>query len=153
MAFREQENWICNAVFGTWVFTHPQITTEAVRSRTQCSWKVQVTSVASEVLCFPYVIKKTRSPSNEVNTNGDASSSIQPLFWAVDTFNLSNSVIVLSVSGVASMEINRRHFFWSNLCICYLFILSVSLLVQLISKHKKINYFWESNHEIKGQTF
>jgi len=30
-------------------------------------------------------------------------------------FALSNSVIVLIVSVVVSMEINRMHYFWSNL--------------------------------------
>ena len=33
---------------------------------------------------------------------------------------LSNSVIVLFVSVVVSVEICRRHYFWSNLCILVL---------------------------------
>ena len=33
-------------------------------------------------------------------------------------FALSNNVIVLVATVVVSMEINRRHYFWSNPCIC-----------------------------------
>lgn len=112
MAFRGQENWICNAVFGTWVFTRLQTTTEAVRSRTQCSWKVQVTGVASEILCFPDGIKKTCSHSNEMNTNGAVSSCIQPLFWAVDTFPHQKNPV--STSDLSVLKLISLHHQWGQ---------------------------------------
>ena len=51
---------------------------------------------------------------------------IEKIFFCSWEFALSRSVIVLFV--VVSMEINRRHYFWSNLCIYY-FLLGVILQV------------------------
>lgn len=39
--------------------------------------------------------------------------------FAADNFFQSNSIIVLFVLIVVSMEINNRHFFWSKLCIYF----------------------------------
>jgi len=43
------------------------------------------------------------------------------MFWSWE-FALSNSVIVLFVSVGVSIEMNRRHCFWSNLCSCAFYL-------------------------------
>ena len=47
-----------------------------------------------------------------------------------EEYALSNSVIVLFVSIVVSMEINRRHYFWSGLR-TYIFCTSIEGWIQL----------------------
>ena len=48
-------------------------------------------------------------------TGGDYVEKV--VFWSWD-FALLNGFVALFVSVVLSMEINRRHYFWSNLCVC-----------------------------------
>ena len=48
------------------------------------------------------------------------------LYWKIVfcswNFSLSNSIIVLFVADVVSMKINRRHYFWSNIHLFYVFM-------------------------------
>ena len=48
-------------------------------------------------------------------TGGDYVEKV--VFWSWD-FALLNGFVALFVSVGLSMEINRRHYFWSNLCVC-----------------------------------
>ena len=44
--------------------------------------------------------------------------TVLKIVFCILEFALSNSVTVLFVSGVVSMEINRRHYFWRDLHNC-----------------------------------
>ena len=52
-----------------------------------------------------------------MGSGGDCVERIVFCSWEL---SLSNDVIVLFVSVLVSMAINRRHDFWSDLCVCFL---------------------------------
>lgn len=81
-----------------------------MNNNTAYSGKVEDTTFDKDIWCLPASVKEASFPSDEINTNGDASSFIHPLLEAMEPF--PHRKVSLSISDLSAVKFSSMYHQW-----------------------------------------